>query len=482
MKSQYIELQREYEVEFARIEDAFLAEREERLKRNKDELDGLFKARKDSELKYLEDRQNRTKAFMKEMDDIRRQDDEAYTQLKIDLENKIQELEQQLEEMRSTYQLNTEKLEYNYRVLNEREMENTATLLQQKKKESKLKETLNSLIQKYNETDAKLKAENQKLSDEFLQMTKAYNDLQKKTKHFLSSDNQIYQQVWAMHHEAICKTMEKAMSAYTVVAEQQMGLKWEAPSMETLLDGLVENPEEIERQQQLLQQQLEDGKETEEERDNRIRIAKVEYVFSLLYKECPFLIEQSVVEEIQAFKSEDQNYLLNAMMRKSLNINNKEDEELLVSFFFDSETAATEIEDDKEESIDMEKLGFNVPLDKLVEVTKKFLETKAKKDKQAGSVKHGMTTALNQLVQKKEELILWERFRDILPPKVNRVWIAMEKALEKYNGILMERAKLADEVAGLTQQNQELKQLLQQYLISPVNEQLIIPPSQYLMS
>lgn len=32
MKSQYLELQREYEVEFSRIEDAFLAEREERLK------------------------------------------------------------------------------------------------------------------------------------------------------------------------------------------------------------------------------------------------------------------------------------------------------------------------------------------------------------------------------------------------------------------------------------------------------------------
>ena len=46
---------------------------------------------------------------------------------RIKLETDIQTLEQQLEEMRATYQLNTEKLEYNYRVLTERDMENSAT-------------------------------------------------------------------------------------------------------------------------------------------------------------------------------------------------------------------------------------------------------------------------------------------------------------------------------------------------------------------
>lgn len=40
------------------------------------------------------------------------------------LETDIQNLEQHLEAMRATYQLNTEKLEYNYRVLVERDHEN----------------------------------------------------------------------------------------------------------------------------------------------------------------------------------------------------------------------------------------------------------------------------------------------------------------------------------------------------------------------
>ena len=51
-----------------------------------------------------------------------------YNKLKIDLEMNIQALKQQLEEIRATYQLNTEKLDYNYRVLTELDVEKNAEL------------------------------------------------------------------------------------------------------------------------------------------------------------------------------------------------------------------------------------------------------------------------------------------------------------------------------------------------------------------
>ena len=43
-------------------------------------------------------------------------------------------LEQQLQQMRATYQLNQEKLEYNFQVLKKRDEENTITKSQQKRK------------------------------------------------------------------------------------------------------------------------------------------------------------------------------------------------------------------------------------------------------------------------------------------------------------------------------------------------------------
>ena len=56
--------------------------------------------------------------------------------------------------MRATYQLNTEKLEYNYRVLTERDNENTSTLQKQKKKLTKIKDDLSKFVSKYHKDDA----------------------------------------------------------------------------------------------------------------------------------------------------------------------------------------------------------------------------------------------------------------------------------------------------------------------------------------
>lgn len=62
------------------------------------------------------------------------------------LETDIQTLEQHLESMRAAYQLNQEKLDYNYRVLLERDAENVATITQQKRKVSKQRDLLSSLM------------------------------------------------------------------------------------------------------------------------------------------------------------------------------------------------------------------------------------------------------------------------------------------------------------------------------------------------
>ena len=58
------------------------------------------------------------------------------------MQTDVQTLQQQLGEMRATYLLNTEKLEYNYRLLKEREVEYEATKGQQTRKIRHLKEVL----------------------------------------------------------------------------------------------------------------------------------------------------------------------------------------------------------------------------------------------------------------------------------------------------------------------------------------------------
>ena len=184
MRTEFKELQSEYEVELLAIEDAFLTERSELLTANKGEIDDLFDRRKQAELDFMAVKQKREEAHQQEIEDLIVHDSEEYNKLKIKLETDIQTLEQQLEEMQATYQLNTEKLEYNYRVLTERDNENSNTLQQLKRKQTKLKDTLSALMTRYHETDARDRKKNDELTDQYRSITKQYKDLQSKFRHF----------------------------------------------------------------------------------------------------------------------------------------------------------------------------------------------------------------------------------------------------------------------------------------------------------
>lgn len=66
---------------------------------------------------------NRKKAeedFEKKIEELRIEGMQSFTSTKIRMENDIQNLEKCYEEMKALYQLNTEKLDYNLKVLKEK--------------------------------------------------------------------------------------------------------------------------------------------------------------------------------------------------------------------------------------------------------------------------------------------------------------------------------------------------------------------------
>lgn len=88
--------------------------------------------------RYMNERADRVDDHIKQLESLRVHDAEEYNLVKIKLETDVQVLEQQLQQMRATYQLNTEKLEYNFQVLKKREEENGTILGAQKRKINRL--------------------------------------------------------------------------------------------------------------------------------------------------------------------------------------------------------------------------------------------------------------------------------------------------------------------------------------------------------
>merc|ERR1719158_1807260 len=79
--------------------------------------------------------------------------------------------------------------------------------------------------------------------------------------------------------------------------------------------------------------------------------------------------------------------------------------------------------------------------------------------------------------RRREERKFWERMGHVIPDMNFRVWRALDLFLQKYFESLGARAKSIDAAVNMQKQNEELKQLLDQYLGSKVNEELQVPPT-----
>jgi dynein regulatory complex protein 1 len=230
MTEQFRRQQQQYEVETEEIEAMFRQERKELINANRTEMEMLMERRRNMEQTHMEERQNRIEANQEQLQRNRLKDSEEYTNLKIKLETEIQKLEQQLEVMRATYQLNTEKLEYNFRVLSERDVENSNTINQQKRKLARLQDNLSSLMAKYTKTDKQYKQENMDLTDEYRRITEQFQDLQGKYKHFEASDARKFDEIWSMKEGEVKDLLGTVLQADKIIHEQQLGLYWYPPN------------------------------------------------------------------------------------------------------------------------------------------------------------------------------------------------------------------------------------------------------------
>lgn len=257
--------------------------------------------------------QESNEAYQKALDDLRVQEAEDYSLLKVRLETDIQNLEQHLETMRATYQLNTEKLEYNYRVLVERDHENQSTIQQQKRKIARLRDLLSNLKAKHAEMERHAQDENIKLTEDYKRVTELFKDLQSKFKHFEDVDTRKYQEVWNMNDQAVGDLVKKVLQADRVIHEQQLGWTWQPPS-----DDVFKTPwEEIEKDMEDVESESFGGESDQAGKAAAVleKLQQPRYVdmVSLLLSEAAFLIDaksrklldgmepkERVVKEIEA--------------------------------------------------------------------------------------------------------------------------------------------------------------------------------------
>ena len=131
------------------IENNFTTERQKILNRNMEEIKALFEEQKKLEEDFMEQRAKKEEEYTRDLEELRTVDANDQAEQKIKLEKEMQVLQRCMEDMKAVYRLNEEKLEFNYKVLNDREKVNASQLSMLRKKLRRLRGTKSTVKAKF---------------------------------------------------------------------------------------------------------------------------------------------------------------------------------------------------------------------------------------------------------------------------------------------------------------------------------------------
>lgn len=172
--------------------------------------------------------------YSNELRRIQLEHEELIRATKIRMENDNQALEIEVQKLKRNIMLNSEKLEYNFEVLKKREDENVMVRNQQKRRLSKLSDTILSLKRKLKEAKSTCITETKKFTADIMKLHAKILDLERKSDLFAEQNNKKYLTVWDINYEECEKAMDEVLKIDKMLWEQQLNLEWERPNIQVI--------------------------------------------------------------------------------------------------------------------------------------------------------------------------------------------------------------------------------------------------------
>ena len=135
-----------------------------------------------------------------------------------------------MEEMKAVYNLNQEKLDFNFTVLKDKKQ--TSHTMREKLRIQRRKKTDAFIFtrDKYKKLTDTMSRENATLTSEYKKFTRYFLILQKKFESFERSDKERYNEILRMNQGEVKNLCQKIMDCDKRIHEQQLGIAWQAPT------------------------------------------------------------------------------------------------------------------------------------------------------------------------------------------------------------------------------------------------------------
>lgn len=283
--------------------------------------------------------------YSSEIQRIQLQHEELIRATKIRLENDNQALEIEVQKLKRNIMLNSEKLDYNFQVLKKREDENVMVRNQQKRRLTKLAETIVSLKRKLKEAKSTCIVETKKFTADIMKLHAKILDLERKSDLFAEQNNKKYLTVWDINFSECEQALEQVLKIDKLLWEQQLG-EWEKPDINVIrkedlesykkavecLNGNKEDDEKVDESKALVPiknaEQLHKTREQELMEQKLLRI-----IFRAIADNSGFLIESKLKELLQPYSRTEQTLVNLDAVFSALGIYHSTEIDFIKSYF-----------------------------------------------------------------------------------------------------------------------------------------------------
>ncbi|XP_023164258.1 dynein regulatory complex protein 1 homolog [Drosophila hydei] len=451
--------------------------------------------------------------------------DELTKQTRVRLEKECERLELELRRTRDNVLMNSEKLDYNYQVLQRRNDENTIITNQQKRRVARLYETVARTRRNYKQVFHSGRRTIMKLTTEIQQLHGSISEMEAKAMHTRNINREKFNRVWNINYEEITGLLARIFEIDRILHEQQLVMPWKRPNIhiENInkpVEKRVNNAmDRIERRFGKLPKQYGGSGYTASEDEEKHRGPMQELppetarlmrnILRKLADRGGFLIEERLLKILKPYSEKEQTMVRIDNIFAALRIRNL-DHVLELTKVFEPYTycptcqpaglspmkCAEVFLKDQRESRSLKLGDVNNPDQALLKGKndgKTFL-VKGHVNKETCSnhylvmepalVLHAMNVFTKQkhkqiygsssessleteLIQfnDKEIQAFWRQFTNIFPDSKTHLWKTLEHGLNHYVEVLKMRVQYDAEVVFLRRQNRELRHLLQKFTV-----------------
>eukprot|EP00039_Didymoeca_costata_P006935 m.94750 g.94750 ORF g.94750 m.94750 type:complete len:678 (+) comp13458_c0_seq1:113-2146(+) len=455
----------EYKSQTTVVEEVMVEDRRDLVTAAFDKWKADMKERLQTEEALHDGRLNKAQEYEEQLDHLRLMNDEKLAAVKLKLETDIANLQQELQKMRATYQLNSEKLEYNLQVLRKRDDENQTTKVQQKRKMLRMQDSLNALKAKLKKQEKAFLEENGALTEDYKRISEQFKDLQKKFNHFQNLEKDRYSEVWKMNEEEAVELAQKVLEGDRIIFEQQLGLNWHGPSP-SVLQSDVSAAMDLERK---ASDALVDIMEVHGDDDRKgsdsasdLPSGAVRDALELLCDEAGFLVEAKLDTLLEPLAKEERSMIRLDSIFKALGVESEADILRLASYF---------VRFDETHSQEGHTL---ISPEEVNEALRAFVDDTREGKNIANTTR--MLKTQTKVEAKDSNNDFWQKLVEAHPEEHVDTWDTLSDSLNDYAEILKGRVTAVQDCEHLRAQNEELRMLLHRYMSADVNRELVIPP------